>query len=296
MDTFVGYCAVEIIDEHSGVTFPMAVMYPTFVPEKTERLGPYSLDVSIDAAPIEGVFPLILISHGSGGSHLVYRTLAHHLASNGFIVGMPEHPFNNRNNHTLAGTVENLTNRPRHIRTAINWFFNSKKFARFLKPDSISIIGHSMGGYTALAVAGGVPTSLHHESPDRRSRQVSVTPDCRVKALVLLAPASVWFHNDGALSGVNVPILILVGEKDEYTPFAYHAQIILDGVPDKTKIQHRIVENAGHFSFLSQFPESMTNAAFPPSQDPFGFNRENFHNELNAEVLDFLIRETQDKK
>jgi pimeloyl-ACP methyl ester carboxylesterase len=93
------------------------------------------------------------------------------------------------------------------------------------------------------------------------------------------------------LSGVNIPILMLVGEKDEYTPY-YHAQIILDGVPDKAKIQHRIVENAGHYSFLSPFPESMTNAAFPPSQDPFGFNRESFHHELNAEVLDFLLRET----
>ena len=78
---------------------------------------------------------MILISHGSGGSHLVYRTLAHHLARNGFIVGMPEHPFNNRNNNTLEGTVENLINRPRHIRTAIDWFFDSWKFARSLKPD-----------------------------------------------------------------------------------------------------------------------------------------------------------------
>jgi predicted dienelactone hydrolase len=292
MDTFVGYYVVELVDEHSSVTFPMAVMYPTFSPGKTERFGPYSLNVAIDAAPKEGVFPLILVSHGSGGLHLGYRTLAHHLACNGFVVGMPEHPFNNRNNNTLEGTVENLTNRPRHIWTAINWFFDSKKFARFLKPDDVSIIGHSIGGYTALAVAGGVPTSFPHESSDRLSRQISVTPDCRVKALVLLAPASVWFKDVGALSGVKVPILMLVGEKDEYTPYGYHAQIILDGVPDNAKIQYRIVENAGHFSFLSQFPESMTNAAFPPSQDPFGFDRENFQHELNAEVLDFLLRKT----
>lgn len=122
MDTFVGYCAVEFTDEQSGVTFPMAIMYPTFVPGKTERLGPYSVDVAIDAEPKEGKFPLILISHGSGGAHLVYRTLAHNLASNGFIVGMLEHPFNNRNNNTLEGTIENLTYRPMHIRTAINWF------------------------------------------------------------------------------------------------------------------------------------------------------------------------------
>jgi len=42
MDTFVGYCAVEIVDEQSGVTFPMAVMYPALTPGKPERLGPYT--------------------------------------------------------------------------------------------------------------------------------------------------------------------------------------------------------------------------------------------------------------
>jgi predicted dienelactone hydrolase len=292
MDNFVGYCRAKLIDEHTGVTFPMAVMYPTSSHGKAEKLGHYNLDVSIDPAPQKGMFPLVLLSHGSGGSHLVYRTLAHHLALNGFIIGMPEHPFNNRNNNTLEGTVENLTNRPKLIRTVIDWFFNSSKFADFLTPDSVSIIGHSMGGYTALAVAGGVPTSLPNESSDRNSRQISVTPDSRVKALVLLAPASVWFRDDGALSKVNLPILMLFGEKDEYTPYGYHGQIILDGVPDKRKIQHRIVKNAGHFSFLSQFPESMINAGFAPSQDPLGFNRESFHHELNAEILDFLRRQT----
>ncbi|VBB08128.1 chlorophyllase [Lucifera butyrica] len=291
MDTFVGYCSVELADEQSGVLFPMTVFFPTFTPGKTERLGPYSVDIAKDAEPKEGVFPLILISHGSGGSHLLYRTLAHHLARNGFIVGMPEHPFNNRSNNTLVNTVENLTNRPRHIRTAINWFYDSRKFARFVKPDSVAIIGHSMGGYTALALVGGVPISRPNESSDHQPHLISVIPDCRVRALVLLAPASVWFMAQGALSGVNIPILMLTGEKDEYTP-SFHARIILEGVPDKTKIQHRVIKNAGHFSFLSPFPEFMTKVMFPPSQDPCGFDRESFHNKLNAEVLDFLLHNT----
>ena len=149
-----------------------------------------------------------------------------------------------------------------------------------------------MGGYTALAVAGGVPTSFPHESSDRLSRQISVTPDCRVKALVLLAPAWPGLGRIGALNGVNVPILMLVGEKDEFSPCVFLAQLIQERVTDKTKIQYRVVENAGHYSFLSPFPESMTNVAFPPSQDPCGFNRESFHNELNAEVLDFLLYNT----
>jgi predicted dienelactone hydrolase len=290
MHNFVGYCAVELADTPSGVTFPMAVMYPTKTPAKLERLGPYSLDISIDAPPLEGVYPLIVISHGSGGSHFVYRTLAHYLSLNGFIVGMPEHPFNNRNNNTLQGTVENLINRPRHLRNAIDWFFESEKFSKFLKPDSVSIIGHSMGGYTALALAGGIPTSFPSESLDGQPQRINVLPDSRVTTLVLLAPGTVWFQADGALREVKVPILMLSAEKDPYTPY-YHAQIVVDGVINKEKVQHRVVENAGHFSFLSPFPESMTRAAFLPSQDPQGFNRGDFHHDLNREVLAFLLQE-----
>lgn len=288
-NSFVGYCKVELVDNHCGVMFPMSVMYPTYEDGKIEELGQFSLDLSINAKPKEGKFPLILISHGSGGSHLLYRTLAHYLACNGFIVGMPEHPFNNRNNNTLEGTVENLENRPRHIHTAIDWFFESEKFARFLKADSISMIGHSMGGYTSLAVAGGIPTSFPNESLDGKPKQINVEHNRKIKSLVLLAPATVWFKDKGALSGVDIPILMIAGEKDQYTPH-FHAQIVLEGVADNSKIKYKIIENAGHFSFLSPFPQSMIKPEFIPSQDPFGFHREKFHNELNIEILDFLMQ------
>lgn len=288
-NTYVGYCDIELIDDQVGVSFPMAIMYPTDIPEKTEKIGPYNMNVSMNAVLKKGEFPLVLISHGSGGGHLLYRTLAHHLARNGFIVGMPEHPFNNRNNNSLEGTVENLINRPRHLNIAINWFFDSERFGNCLKPDSVSIIGHSMGGYTALAIAGGLPTSFPHESPDGQPHQIKVIPYNKIKALVLLAPASVWFMEKDALNGVNIPIMMITAEKDEYTP-SFHAQIILEGVHDSEKALHRVVKNAGHFSFLSPFPEFMVKKEFFPSQDPPGFSRQEFHDEMNDEILDFLLR------
>jgi hypothetical protein len=36
MEPFVGYCEVEIVDYHIGVTFPMAVMSPTCAPGKVQ--------------------------------------------------------------------------------------------------------------------------------------------------------------------------------------------------------------------------------------------------------------------
>ncbi|CAH1201667.1 hypothetical protein PAECIP111893_01691 [Paenibacillus plantiphilus] len=285
---YAGCCEVEITDDSLGITFPMTVMYPAGTREQADRLGPYLLELARDAEPLEGRFPLVLISHGTGGSPLVYRTLARHLARNGFIAGMPEHPFNNRNNNSLEGTMQNLTYRPRHIQMAVDWFFQNELLSESLIPDAVSIIGHSLGGYTALAAAGGAPTCFSHETPDGKPQSVEVAPDSRIRSLVLLAPASVWFRAEGALRAVNIPILMLDAENDPYTP-PFHAQIIVEGVADPSKIIYRTVENAGHFSFLSPFPESMITSSFLPSQDPLGFDRQHFHEKLNAEVLEFLL-------
>jgi predicted dienelactone hydrolase len=282
---------VELIDPEMGMAFPMVVMYPAGVsgpPEQPEQLGPYTLDVAMGAPVAAGVFPLVVISHGTGGSHLLYRTLARHLARNGFVVAMPEHPRNNRNNNDLVATAANLENRPRHIRIAIDWAFSSGGFGDCLAACS-AVVGHSLGGYTALAIAGGRPTAFPHESPDRLARPVQVTPDERVKALVLLAPATAWFKDPDALSSVRIPILMLTAEKDEHTT-AWHAGMVKEGVPDKSVVEHRTVPNAGHFSFLSPFPDAMKSASFPPSQDPEGFDREGFHAEMNDEILAFLLR------
>ncbi|MFD2170504.1 alpha/beta hydrolase family protein [Tumebacillus lipolyticus] len=284
---YAGYSEVQLFDASLGVPFSMRVMYPTDRPEQAEQLGPYVLEVARDAELLEGEFPLVLISHGTGGSPLVYRTLARHLARNGFIVGMPEHLYNNRDDNRLEGTVQNLEYRPRHLRLAIDWFFEHEGFSRKIIPEAVSVIGHSLGGYTALAAAGGIPTSFPQESSDGQSRIIEVVPDHRIKSLVLLAPASVWFRAEGALRAVNLPILMLDAENDPYTP-PFHAQIIIGGVADPNKIQYTTVENAGHFSFLSPFPKSMITPSFPPSQDPPGFDREQFHQRLKAEVLHFL--------
>ena len=284
---YAGYREVKVGDSSLGITFPMTVMYPSESPEQVEPLGPYLLELARNAEVSEGRFPLVIISHGTGGSPLVYRTLGRHLARNGFVVGIPEHPYNNRKDNSLEGTVQNLVYRPRHLRLAADWFFEDKLFKEKLKPHSVSIIGHSLGGYTALAAAGGVPTSFPHETLDGEAQLLEITPDHRIESLVLLAPASVWFRAEGALRAVNLPILMLDAQKDPYTP-SFHAQMILNGVADPKKIQYRTVENAGHFSFLSPFPESMRSPAFPPSQDPPGFDREHFHKTLNADIIDFL--------
>lgn len=286
MSDFVGCRTLEIADAALGVAFPLLVLYPSSTPGQPERIGPYLLNVALDAPSGPGPLPVVLISHGTGSSPLTHRLLAHFLARHGFVVGLPRHHANHRDDNTWHNTPANLLARPRHLRLAIDGLL--AEFGAALQPNWVALIGHSLGGYTVLALAGGQPGSLPHEHGT--PQLIPTAPDARVQALVLLAPATVWYRAAGALRHVRLPILLLTGEKDEWTP-DFHAQIVLDGVADRRRINHRVIENAGHYSFLSPFPPERTSPVFPPSQDPPGFDRTRFQADLQVEIREFLVRQ-----
>jgi predicted dienelactone hydrolase len=276
----IGYQQLTIKDETQGASIAAIVLYPTETPASPAIFGPYTLDVSIDAPIQSGRYPLVVISHGNGGTHIIYRTIGLHLARHGYVVAMIEHPGNNRIDNSLEGTYENLVNRPRHVRLTIDTLMTHSAFASALLPDQVAIIGHSLGGYTALALAGGKPRY-------KDGREIEVMADSRICALVLLAPATPWYQDEGRLSEVEVPILMLTAEHDPYTP-EWHAEVVLNGVPHRDLVTHRMVENAGHFSFLSPYPPKLRSMGFLPTTDPEGFDRAAFHRVLPQEIGEFL--------
>ncbi|MBV9880866.1 MAG: dienelactone hydrolase family protein, partial [Gemmatirosa sp.] len=185
-ETTVGGRTAELSDAEGGSTMRLLALYPATAAESPRPFGPYEVTAAWDAPVGDGRFPLVVISHGSGGTHLGYRTLAAHLARRGFVVVCPEHPRNNRNDDSLAGTDTILADRPRQVSLAIDWAFADAALGPRLARGAVAVVGHSLGGYAGLAVAGGRPYAAPHESPDGIAHPVPVTPDPRVKALVLL--------------------------------------------------------------------------------------------------------------
>jgi predicted dienelactone hydrolase len=204
------------------------------------------------------------------------------------VVALPEHPGNSRNDNSLAGTAANLENRPRHVSLTIDAVLRDAEIKRRLASERVGVIGHSIGGYTGLAVAGGKPWAAPHESADGKAHPVAVKRDDRVSALVLLAPATFWFMPD-SLRDVRVPILLRTGEKDELTD-ASQAESVLRGVFDAALVEHKAIAGAGHFFALTPFPKEMVRADFPPSQDPAGFQRETIQPDLYADIAEFFER------
>ena len=277
---YAGFKTRDVIDDAKGLSFPVFLTYPTDVPSSMTRMGTYSIDASSEPAIKKGVYPLVIISHGGGGNYMGYLTLSQYLAQHGYIVASVEHYRNNRSNNTLSHTTENLENRPRHVGLTIDAIANDPFFKASVLQDCVAVIGHSLGGYTALAVAGGKPVNQERED-------IAVIPHSWVKAIILLAPATLFFSLKGALDKVNIPLYLITAEKDDITP-QYHAEVILSNLPNKENVLFEEIKNAGHFSFLSPFPRVLRNAKIIPSQDPEGFDREAFHHDLNKKIEGFL--------
>jgi predicted dienelactone hydrolase len=254
--------------------------YPCEEASTPTMFGPYELNVRLDAPLARGRFPLVLISHGSGGSPLLYRSVSLHLARSGCIVAALRHAGNTLGDDALADTLENFRNRPRQMLELLEALLGDHTFGRAISDEPVTAIGHSMGGYTALCVAGGEPWT--------RSREpLAVVHDSRIGALVLLAPACGPFLAPRALAKVVAPILALTAEHDSLTPDS-EIRAALAGVPDQNRVTIETVPNAGHFSFLSPFPRHMHHPGFAPAMDPSGFDRDRFHQWLPQLILEWL--------
>lgn len=160
-------------------------------------------------------YPLIILSHGHT-AHGVYDIAhAHNLSRNGYIVVVIFYG----DNRTLIPNSFNTHKsfmRPMQTKVVLDAVLTSDVFGPYIDTDNIGISGHSFGGFTPLALAGG----------DVQGQKES-TKDDRIKAVVAVAPwvggtydgKEVFAFGDGnkSLSNVNIPVMTLFGTKDDVT-------------------------------------------------------------------------------
>ena len=201
---------------------PLEVWYPTLAAKgevtnyvigemgglKLEDASAYALH---EQAVAPGTWPLIIFSHGYGAIRNQSLQLCETLASHGFIVASADHVGNTAAD-TFGGTAVDADtaagHRPRDIKTLLDALTGpesvSPLIAGAIDSDRIGVTGHSFGGFTALAAAGGLASAGYG-------------PDARVKAIAPISPGSTWLTNED-LARVDVPTLLLSGTLDTSTP------------------------------------------------------------------------------
>src|SRR5262245_18279244 len=319
----VGYRKIDVQDALSGDAFPVALWYPSPVAPAplfmTGSLSPcrlpailcrwiaFEMSVAPSAPLAAGTFGVIVVSHGAGGLALNHRDLAMALASQGYVVAAPTHPRGKGNDISGVGV---WVGRPKQVSRVIDSVLDDGVLGPHIERERIGVVGHSNGGYTALAVAGAVPSTsavaAHcREHPDdanfcaqggaatrEATREVGHLPDLldpRVRSIVLMAPNAAPFADD-ALAKVTVPVLVYAAVNDELTRVRYHAERLARALPERECV---VVKGAGHFSFVASFPTALKIVAGVAARDPDGFDRDALHEVMNREIVGYFNRTLQ---
>jgi predicted dienelactone hydrolase len=289
----IGHRVLTADDPEGIAAIPVHLLYSSTATPRAVAFGPYEVTLAPDgpAAPAGALRPaLIAISHGQGSTPWALRGLAAALVDAGHVVALIEHPGDRRGDTARSGTPAILADRPRQLGRALDVALDDAVLGGRLASDGgpwVVVVGHSIGGYTALAAAGGRPLALPNQTADGRAHPVAATTDPRIGALVLLAPALPWLVAPGALAEVRAPILVRTGERDPMAPPAFVAEV-LRGLPPEVAVDAAVVPGAGHFGFLSPFPPALAVPGFGPAEDPPGFDRVAYQARLAAEVVAFV--------
>ncbi len=172
----------------------------------------------------ESACPVIVFSHGLGGSRDGYGYLGQHWASHGYVSVHLQHIgsdtavwLGSRNimgdMGKAAANPANSINRPLDVRFAIDQIAKLNKDEGPLKGkldlDRIGMAGHSFGAYTTLAAVGEV-----FVLPGGIEKSLS---EPRIKAAVAMSspvPAA-RDHDDKAFGSIKVPVFHMTGTKDD---------------------------------------------------------------------------------
>ncbi|MBV9568599.1 MAG: alpha/beta hydrolase [Hyphomicrobiales bacterium] len=226
--------------------------------------------------------PVILLSHGFGGTARVMAWFGTALAREGFIVIAVDHPGNNgRDTMTIAGATL-FWERPGDLRAALARVKADGAIAPHLDLARLGVSGFSAGGFTGLAAAGarvdirrfqafcmanptdGVcapqkefPVSaaqaeqflMARESAGEIARSRDDLSISGVKAAFLLAPAIVQSLDPGSLSRFSVPVDIVLGAADDVANPKTNGEVAAATIPGA---RITILPGVGHYDFLSE--------------------------------------------
>lgn len=229
--------------------------------------------------------PLIVISHGLNSDRFSFTYLAEHLASHGFAVAALEHPGSNW--EQLVALYEGRVNQMMHPREFVDrpldvtYLLNeldrlsrtASVFQGRLNLKQVGVAGQSLGGYTALVLAGAKPQfeQLRADCSNwQNSFNLSLLLQCgalelsgsasklnsdladpRVQAVIAISPVGSSLLRQTSLQQISIPLMMIASGNDlmapvlpeQIQPFTHLT------APEKYLV---LLNGATHFSTVTQ--------------------------------------------
>ncbi|MEZ5412149.1 MAG: hypothetical protein R2761_29200 [Acidimicrobiales bacterium] len=325
---------------------PLTVWYPAVAPEP-DRPTPrsvYPVALEVGSGPLGtvalatyegsaagraepdrsgGPYPLVVLSPGFAVNATAYGWLAEHLASYGPVVVGVDHRERLDPGRLWRATVD----RPGDVTAAIDAVEREAgeggALDGLVDATATAVIGHSYGGYTALAAAGA---RIRPDELDPSCRQAAAAADpvvfqCdhllphldamvelagvslgsdrswptlgdpRVDAAVALAGDAIMFGPSG-LGHVTVPVLAIGGTDDRDSPFAWGTAYAYEHVSSERRVAVGL-DGARHFAFAGPCERTRAALVLVPAgfcTDP-GWERTDAHGVVAHFATSFLLAE-----
>lgn len=156
-DMLPGYDRFDLMADHRARPVATSIWYPAANPTYRAPVGDGPIFdptfAFIGPAIAQGKRTLVLLSHGSGGSADTLGWLTSGLVANGAIVLAINHPGSTSGDSSPRRSVD-LEARANDLTAALDMILADPAFAPFIDTDRIGVVGFSLGGTTALGLAG----------------------------------------------------------------------------------------------------------------------------------------------
>lgn len=269
-------------------------------------------------APSEYAWPLVLLSHGTGGSAIQMAWLGTALARAGFIAVAVDHPGNN----SLAPmTPEGMAlwwERATDLSEVLDGMLADGEFGPRIDPKLVAAAGYSLGGYTVLELAGArtdihrlfelcaknddnavchVPEAHGMGSVDdilRATRKTSGESlarsgesyrDPRIRAVFAIAPALGFTLTEESLREIKRPVEMVVGDADRIAPADSNADYVQTFVRGAGVT---LLPKVSHYTFLDTCTAAGKQAL--PRYCGDDVDRDAVHAQVAAQAVGFFVK------
>ncbi|MBJ3785804.1 alpha/beta hydrolase family protein [Devosia sediminis] len=278
--------------------------------------GAVSRDADHEAG---GALPVVLLSHGTGGSPQSLGWLARFLAGHGHVViGAHHHGNTAREPYRPEGFLAWWERAP-DLSALLTELAAHGPFAGRLDLDRVSAVGFSLGCYAVLSLGGargamtrydawaraaGITAAGPREMPDAAahlprlldqsrsfqaswSRQGDDVADRRIRSIVAIAaPPPLRAFSPESLAGIGVPTLLVTGDADAEAPSAFGANWLRAENPGFSHVS--MGAEVGHYTFLERANEPVPEEMAFLFADPPALDRRVMHQACAEVVLSAL--------
>ncbi|MCP4163940.1 MAG: hypothetical protein GY760_28085 [Deltaproteobacteria bacterium] len=305
----VGYRNMVMYDSVRFRKLSVIVWYPGDTKKKSNQVNSsvFKGFKGIEKIPISKrskKYPLLLLSHGSGGNNLNLAWLAEYFVKRGYIAASVNHPNNTTGQDSVFGVIR-VWHRANDFRFILDNLLKKSTFKSRIDKKRIFAVGHSMGGSSVLLLKGAKLSFKKFQNPldpDCKSQDPFFYEKCsdikkvdfkkfdpkivetsyrdeRIKAVVALDPGYGRSLNFQSFNSLKNYFILIADNKKVGLRIGSHLFLQLP------KNHISIVDGSDHFSFLPICTERGIRANIPICIDK---NRQKIHKSVEKRVFEFF--------